>query len=204
MWHPALGCTTLKHHLAHLLLAYPMTQSPRFRLRQKDIAAVINKSRLKETWKSKVRSALRNQFLPDPVDFYDYQLNINRISEQLETLVLSGTYVPRAPKRISQEKGKGLCRLLTIPDPLDLLILQCLSDALYADIKDEQPTNKAFFEPHDHSMSAKDDLFTTPQYGSYKSWLDFQKEILKFAQQRDWIHSRKVARSSPCHKRAVS
>src|SRR5262245_268733 len=26
-----------------------------------------------------------------------------------------------------------------------------------------------------------------PQYGSYKSWLDFQKEILKFAQQRDYI-----------------
>lgn len=138
-----------------------MAQSPRFKLRQKEIAAVINKSRLKATWKKKIRSALRDQFLPDPIDFYDYQLSINRIAEQLENLVLSGTYVPRAPKRITQEKSKGLCRLLTIPDPIDVIVLQCLSDALYADIKDKQPTNKAFVEPDDHSMSAKDSLFTT-------------------------------------------
>lgn len=75
-----------------------MAQSPRFQLRRKEIAAAINKTRLKETWKNKVRSAVRDQFLPDPLDYYDYQLNINRISERLENLVLSGAYVPRAPR----------------------------------------------------------------------------------------------------------
>jgi hypothetical protein len=164
-----------------------MTQSPRFKLRQKEIGEVINKYRLKATWKNKVRSALRDQFLPDPVDFYDYQLNINRIAEQLEITVLSGNYVPRSPKRIAQEKSKGLCRLLTIPNPLDILVLQCLSDALYADIKSAQPTSKAFFEPADHSLSSSDAMFTTPQYGSYRSWLNFQKELLRFARQRNWV-----------------
>ncbi len=155
-----------------------MSQSPRFELRQKEIAAVINKTRIKETWKSKVRSAVRDQFLPDPLDYYDYQLNINQIAEQLENLILSGSYTPRPAKRISQEKSKGLCRLLTIPNPIDLLVLQCLSDALYADIRNAQPTKKAFFEPEDHSLSGQDNLFSTPQYGSFKSWLDFQKEFL--------------------------
>jgi hypothetical protein len=164
-----------------------MSQSPRFKLRQKEIAEVINKSRLKATWKNKVRSALRDQFLPDPVDFYDYQININRIAEQLETTVLSGNYVPRSPKRIAQEKSRGLCRLLTIPHPLDILVLQYLSDALYSDIKNAQPTKKAFFEPADHSLSSDDNLFTTPHYGSYRSWLNFQKEILRFARERNWI-----------------
>jgi len=164
-----------------------MSQSPRFKLRQKEIGEVINKSRLKATWKNKVRSALKDQFLPDPIDFYDYQININRIAAQLETVVLSGNYVPRSPKRIAQEKSKGLCRLLTIPHPLDILVLQCLSDALYADIKNAQPTTKAFFEPADHSLSSNDALFTTPQYGSYRSWLNFQKELLRFTRQRNWI-----------------
>jgi len=164
-----------------------MTQSPRFKLRQKEISQVVNKSRLKATWKNKVRSALRDQFLPDPIDHYDFQININRITDQLETLILSGNYTPGGPKRVSQEKSKGLCRLLTIPQPHDVLVLQCLSDALYNDIKSAQPTKRAYFEPADHSLSANDALFTTPQYGSYKSWLNFQKELLKFAQQRNWV-----------------
>jgi hypothetical protein len=164
-----------------------MAWSPRFKLRKKEISAVINKSRMKHTWKNKVRTALRDQFLPDPVDFYDYQLDINRICESIENIVFAGTYVPRPPRRMTQEKSKGLCRLLTVPHPTDILVLQCLSDALYSDIKNKQPTNKAFFEPEDHSFSGRDTLFGTPQYGSYKSWLDFQKEILKFTQQREWI-----------------
>jgi hypothetical protein len=164
-----------------------MSQSPRFKLRQKEIAEVINKGRLKATWKNKVRSTLKDQFLPDPIDFYDYQTNINRITDRLAANVLSGNYVPRSPKRITKEKSKGLCRLLTIPHPLDVLVLQCLSDALYADIKNAQPTKKAFFEPSDHSLSPNDALFATPQYGSFKSWLNFQKELLKFAHQRNWI-----------------
>lgn len=164
-----------------------MSHSPRFQLRQKEIAQVVNKGRLKATWKNKVRSALKDQFLPDPIDFYDYQISINRLAQRLESNVLSGNYVPRSPKRIAQEKSKGLCRLLTIPHPLDLLVLQCLSDALYSDIKNAQPTNKAFFEPEDHSFSSKDELFTVPQYGSFKSWLNFQKELPRFARQRNWI-----------------
>ncbi len=90
-----------------------MSQSPRFKLRQKEIAKVINKGRLKATWKNKVRAALRDQFLPDPIDFYDYQIGINRIADRLETTVLSGNYVPRSPKRITQEKSKGLCIVVT-------------------------------------------------------------------------------------------
>jgi hypothetical protein len=165
-----------------------MAQSPRFKLRQKEISAVINKSRLKQTWRNKVRSALRSQFLPDALDFYDYQLHINRIVERIENSVFAGTYTPKAPKRISQEKSKGLCRLLTIPDVADIIVLQCLSDALYSDIKNKQPApEKAFFELADHSFATKDNLFTDPEYGSFKSWLDFQKELLRFTREREWI-----------------
>src|ERR687896_165369 len=41
-------------------------KSPRFVLREAEIKEVFSSSRLKHTWKHKVRAKMRNHFLPDP------------------------------------------------------------------------------------------------------------------------------------------
>ena len=86
------------------------------------------------------------------------------------------------------EKSKGLCRQIVLPTIRDALVLQCLSDAFYADIKGKAPTKKSFFEPEDHAFSVKRaEIFSQPGYGSFRSWLNFQQEIFRFARNRKYI-----------------
>ncbi|WP_304939315.1 RNA-directed DNA polymerase [Methylobacterium sp.] len=86
------------------------------------------------------------------------------------------------------EKSKGLCRQIVIPSLQDAIVLQRLSDALYAEIRGKAPSKKAFFEPEDHGFSnQKKDEHGLPRYGSLKSWLKFQKTLLKFAAERNFV-----------------
>jgi len=82
-------------------------------------------------------------------------------------------------------KVKGLCRQMTIPSLADALVLQCLADAYWQDIKSRAPTSNAHFEPKDHTFSRDDD--GNLEYGSIKSWLDFQEDILGFARKCKFI-----------------
>jgi hypothetical protein len=70
-------------------------------------------------------------------------------------------------------------------DPADMLVLQCLSDVLYAQIKKEAPSSNAFFEPKDHSFwQLKGE---EAEYGTFKAWKEFQTEILGFATSKKYI-----------------
>ncbi|MFK5598449.1 hypothetical protein ACFZ8E_15865 [Methylobacterium sp. HMF5984] len=111
----------------------------------------------------------------------DFHVNIDSNCKRLSKQLCDGTYRPSTPIRILLEKSNGLCRQIVIPAVDDALVLQCLSDELYKDIKSKSPTDKAFFEPDDHKFSnSKKDLNGAPKYGSFKAWLDFQKGILNF------------------------
>jgi hypothetical protein len=46
--------------------------SPKFSLKKKDLEEVINLSRLKSTWKNRVRDAMRKQPVPDPLEHLDF------------------------------------------------------------------------------------------------------------------------------------
>lgn len=63
------------------------------------------------------------------------------------------------------------------------IILQCLSDKLYSDIKKQSPSKNAFFEPQDHSFKPTDDQ----EYGTFKSWKKFQEKILNFRDENKFI-----------------
>jgi len=125
---------------------------------------------------------MRDQFLCDGVENLDFHINARLESQKLSQLILSGGYTPQKSQRILVEKSKGLCRQLVIPNIKDAIILQCLSDALYAQIKGKAPTDRAFFEPKDHA-------FSTPpnRYGTFASWLNFQKELFRFSKNRRFI-----------------
>jgi hypothetical protein len=119
-------------------------RSPRFVLRETEIKPVFAASRLRHTWKTKVRAKMRTHFLPDPIEHLDFHVNLTQNCAQLERRVCRGEYLPEPAHRILMEKSKGLCRQLVIPNVRDALVLQCLSDALYADIKGKAPSKRAF------------------------------------------------------------
>jgi hypothetical protein len=125
---------------------------------------------------------MRQQYLSDGIENFDFHVGRSLECQKLSQLILQGNYVPQRAQRILVEKGKGLCRQLVIPTIRDALVLQCLSDALYRQVRDNEPTNNAFFEPKEHRFST-----TRSQYGTFASWLNFQRELFRFSQNRAYI-----------------
>jgi hypothetical protein len=160
--------------------------SPKFPLKAKDLKDVINVSRLKSTWKNKVREAMRRQPIPDPLENLDFHTRIDAICLAIEGEVLTGAYIPQTPTRFLSEKSKGLCRQLVIPSVKDALILQTLSDALWAEIRTKAPTSKSFYAPSDHQFS-KVVKGHSLEYGSINAWLTFQEHIFGFTKSKKFI-----------------
>lgn len=125
---------------------------------------------------------MRQQFLCDGIENFDFHVERRLECQKLSKLILDGSYAPQRAQRILVEKSKGLCRQLVIPTVRDALVLQCLSDALYKQIRGKSPTDKAFFEPKEHKFSS-----VRSRYGTFASWLNFQKELFKFSKIRQYI-----------------
>lgn len=125
---------------------------------------------------------MRDQFLNDGIENFDFHVARKNEARKLSQLILEGDYVPSRAQRILVEKSKGLCRQLVIPCVADAIVLQCLSDALYTDIKNKAPTKKSFFEPKDHRFGS-----SRSEYGTFASWLNFQRELFNFSRYRKYI-----------------
>jgi retron-type reverse transcriptase len=125
---------------------------------------------------------MRDQFVNDGIENFDFHLARKLESKKLSHLILSGHYATQKAQRILVEKSKGLCRQLVIPTIRDAIVLQCLSDALYAEIKGKAPTKNSFFEPKDHNFSS-----VPSGYGSFAAWLNFQRALFKFSKTRNFI-----------------
>jgi hypothetical protein len=161
-------------------------RSPKFSLKRPDIAEVINVSRLKSRWRERVRDAMRNQPVPDPLEYLDFHIGIDAICESIAAEVCSGAYIPQRPIRLLSEKSKGLCRQLAIPSAKDALVLQTLSDALWVELRDKAPSPNSFYAPNDNRFS---ELIRghTSEYGPLRPWLAFQQTILGFTKNREFI-----------------
>ena len=160
--------------------------SPRFGARKGQIKKVVNAGRLTHTWKRHIRSKLRKQFISDPIEFMDFHIDLKSRCQQIEQQVLNGKYTPRHSPRILVEKSKGLCRQLVLIGVEDALILQCLSDSFFEDLKASQPSTNAFYEPDRHN-AFDNSLFSSPTYGGFHAWLAFQQRIFSFSREREYI-----------------
>ena len=129
---------------------------------------------------------MRRQPIPDPLENLDFHTRIDAICTMIEAEVLSAAYIPATPIRFLSEKSKGLCRQLVIPSVKDALVLQTLSDALWAEIRAKAPTKKAFYAPGDHQFS-KVIKGHSSEYGSLNAWLSFQQTIFGFATSKKFI-----------------
>ena len=129
---------------------------------------------------------MRRQPIPDPLENLDFHIRIDAICTTIEAEVLSAAYIPATPIRFLSEKSKGLRRQLVIPSVKDALVLQTLSDALWAEIRAKAPTKKAFYAPGDHQFS-KVVKGHSSEYGSLNAWLSFQQTIFGFATSKKFI-----------------
>ena len=163
--------------------------SPKFPSKAADIKKAVDATQLLKLWKSTVRDRMRRQILPDPVEFLDFHVAAKQRCADIENAVVSGEYIPSRVVRIKSEKSKGLCRQLVLPSPPDALILQALSNSLWATIKSKAPSSNAFYAPQDQPFSkvtpkSEDDEWG---YGPIESWLDFQETILRFSKTRKYV-----------------
>jgi hypothetical protein len=157
-------------------------RSPRFELRAKPLRTIFSPANLERVWSKKVRVSMREQFLNDGIENFDFHMSRRLECQKLSQLILEGAYTPQRAQRILVEKGKGLCRQIVIPTVRDALVLQCLSDALYSQIKGKAPNNRSFFEPKEHRFSN-----IRSDYGTFASWLNFQRELFKFSKNRAFV-----------------
>lgn len=157
-------------------------KSPRFDIRAAPLRIIFSAQNLEAVWRKKVRVSMREQILRDGIEHFDFHVSCKLECQKLSRIILEGNYVPSRAQRILVEKSKGLCRQIVIPSPTDALVLQCLSDALYQDVRDRAPTNRAFFKPREHRFSAQPN-----SYGSFASWLNFQREIFHFSRTRKYV-----------------
>lgn len=157
-------------------------KSPRFDNRAGALKAIFSPHNLETVWKEKVRVSMRQQFVHDGIEHFDFHVSRKLECKKLSELILGGDYVPDRAQRILVEKSKGLCRQLVIPSAKDALVLQCLSDSLYLQIRGQEPTKKAFFEPQEHRFSS-----VRSRYGTFAAWLNFQRELFDFSKTRAFI-----------------
>jgi hypothetical protein len=157
-------------------------KSPRFDIRAAKLRVIFSPLNIERIWKDKVRASMRDQFVNDGIENFVFHVARRLESKKLSQLILSGDYAPQKAPRILVEKSKGLCRQLVIPSIRDAIVLQCLSDALYGEIKGKAPTKNSFFEPKDHTFSSM-----PHGYGTFAAWLNFQKALFKFSKTRNFV-----------------
>lgn len=164
-------------------------QSPKFSKKAAYLRRLVASKRLTEIWKSQIRDKMRKQIVPDAVEFLDFHVDIRKRTADLEALICGGNYLPSPILRLTMEKSRGLCRQIALPDPADAIVLQALSNALWRDIAPKAPCDTAFFAPQDQPFSKKNVFEEEDEwgYGPIESWLDFQKEILKFSITRKYV-----------------
>lgn len=161
-------------------------RSPKFKFTQKTLETLFYDSGIKAAWRETVKKQLKDQSIQDLIDFKDYDYKLDTVATALKDTIISGVYEPKPAKRFLIEKSKGLCRQMTVVQPIDLLVLEMLSRIVHADLKKAAPTKKAFFQPNDGNF--KNNLRPLEQqYGSFASWKRFQKETFKFAKDCNYV-----------------
>lgn len=156
--------------------------SPKFPFKSPHLRSLVNSTRLQALWTNTIRNRLREQVLPDAVEYLDFHVQLKQRTAEIEQSVCSGSYVPSSVTRLLSEKSKGLCRQIVLPGPEEALILQALSDSLWETIRPKAPSEQAYYAPQDQPFSKvnKSDDEDEWGYGPIEAWLDFQKSILGF------------------------
>lgn len=153
----------------------------RFRLlRSKDIDKIFEKQRLINIWRKIVKDQLRSADIIDLFDHYDFNYFIEEKVKTIIAEIKKGTYRSSYPLSYRIEKKYGICRHMILPQPNDALILQALTEYLYPNIKDKQPSKQAYYSRDRSTLKKTNEIQIVDSQCWLEYWKKMQKEIYGF------------------------
>lgn len=125
-------------------------------------------------------------YILDCFDYYDYNYTIDERAKYLRAIILNGNYQPSQPLIYRIEKKFGICRHLVIPQPLDALVLQVITENICTQILKSQPSENAYYSRDKHNMRKPHEI---DDYGFHWKtlWKKMQKQIYKFKEDKELI-----------------
>jgi hypothetical protein len=156
-------------------------------LRERTLSEVFTLKNLKAVWASVVRQQLRSFDVQDLHDYFDFSLNIESRAREIRNLILNGQYAASPPLVYRLEKKFGICRHLMIPSPGDALVFQIITEHIANELAAVTPSEKAFYSRDKHQLKLPHQLSTASAYPWFVLWPLFQKEILKFSRNKDYL-----------------
>jgi len=162
-------------------------RSPKFIFYTPSIKACTGAHHIQRTWKGKVKKQLRKQVLWDLIEFRDIDRELPVSSHQIARDIVNASYTVGKPQTYLVEKSRGLCRQMTLIQPQDLIVLQCLSSRVHAQIVSGSPSKAAFFQPGDLDWSTGKMTISDEDYGAIASWKRFQKQVLRFSRENKFV-----------------
>lgn len=162
-------------------------RSPKFIFSAPSIKACTGAGDIQSAWKDKVKRQLRRQVLWDLIEFRDIDRELPVAAHQIAKDIANASYSVGKPQTNLVEKSRGLCRQMTLIQPQDLIVLQCLSTRVHAQIVSGSPSKAAFFQPGDLEWSTGKMTISEDDYGAVASWKRFQKQVLRFSRENRFV-----------------
>ncbi len=171
-----------------------MTTTARFDLqRRQQLQRVFTPQKLTKLWRQVVKDQMRSLEIRDLHDFYDFNYAIEARTRAICDVVASGFYRASPPLVYRSEKKLGITRHMLVPSPQDALVLQALTDALYADVSAAQPSGHAYYARARHSLKLPHEIRAAVGYPWQLLWPKFQQEILEFSRAYPYLVSTDIA-----------
>jgi hypothetical protein len=165
-----------------------MRTTARFELERKNqLKQLFTRSRLVQLWRSLVKDQMRKFDITDLHDYYDFNFAIEARADAIIERVLTGQYRAEVPLVYRIEKKLGVCRHMMIPTPSDALVFQLLTDVLYNDVIQAQPSKSSFYARDRHTLTLPHEQEEAASYPWFILWPKFQKEIWKFAKAKKFL-----------------
>jgi hypothetical protein len=156
------------------------------KLRKQELDKIFSKKNISAIWRKIVKDQLRRTDILDIFDHYDFNYNIEERASLLRNDLLNGTYQCSLPLIYRVEKKYGICRHLIIPQPIDALILQIITEELSNEIIKKQPSLNAYYSQDKHNVGKPHEIH---EYGFHwrDLWKKMQKQIYKFSEEKELI-----------------
>lgn len=158
----------------------------RFEQRKKALGEVFDKKQMVKIWRGIVRAQLRHQDIKDMYDYYDLNFKISDRAQAIRASILNGTYKASQPLVYRIEKKYGISRHMVIPQAVDALVLQVLTESIAEQVLKSQPSEKAFYSRSKHVTPKPHEIV---EYGQTlgQLWVKLQKTIYKFSREKELI-----------------
>lgn len=157
-----------------------------YKQRKNELDKVFSKQNIIKVWRKVVKDQLRRADVVDIYDYYDFNYSIEERAVLLRNDLLNGNYQCTLPLIYRIEKKYGICRHLVVPQPLDALILQIITEELNIEIIDKKPSNNAYYSQDKHNVAKPHEI---DEYGFHwqELWDKMQKQIYKFNKEKELI-----------------